>query len=174
MVGSRYKQLHNENWLLPDPESLAYSSIELDGVVFEKKPEEWIRQIFSPQLSDNVPLEVKNLFEVARGALVYGFLYFPLYTLAAEQLFRVAETAITLKCVLLNCPQKRTFEKKLNWLKERGVLSTIEEKSWQKVRKYRNASSHPDDQEMFPPGWAIDFLFYITENINKLFSIEQQ
>ena len=33
-----------------------------------------------------------------RGAMVYGYFLYPLYVLGAEQLFRVAEAAVTLKC----------------------------------------------------------------------------
>ena len=46
-----------------------------------------------PQLDDQVPRSIRQLFEVARGAMVYGAFYNPLYALGYEQLYRVSEAA---------------------------------------------------------------------------------
>lgn len=48
--------------------------------------------MLAPQLSDGVPVEVRRLFGVARGALLDGYL-----TLGTEQLHRVVQTAVKRK-----------------------------------------------------------------------------
>ena len=121
-------------------------------------------------LSKSVPENVRTLFEVARGSLAYGYFFYPLYTLACEQLFRVAETAISEKCKLLGESKKaRTFEKKLQLLFDRKVLSDEERLVWDAVRQFRNSTSHPQQQMILPPGAVASLLFRTAEKINKLF-----
>lgn len=101
---------------------------------------------------------------------MYGYLFYPLYTLAGEQLLRVADSAIMFKCQLLGAPrQVSDFYKRLKWLAKQKIISPKQEHQWQKVRRFRNSASHPQDQMILPPGYYIDFLVYITEEINMLF-----
>jgi hypothetical protein len=118
-----------------------------------------------------VPEDLQRLFEVARGAMIYGYVFYPLCTLAAEQLFRVAEASITHKCKLLGTPKsKKSFNKKLEWLLDNGVISSSEFRLWDSVRTLRNIASHPEHQLIFTPGDAIEILENISKQINFLFS----
>ena len=73
---SGFKCLNPNNWLQPD-----------FGPVLWPDPEGappgtgWLIDVLGPQLSASVPSEVLKLFEVARGAIVYGYLFYPLMTL---------------------------------------------------------------------------------------------
>ena len=170
MNESKIKQLDRENWLKPDPEVLAISSIMLDEIHLLKTSDIWVDDILHSQLSNKVPDEIRRLFEVARGTMVYGYFFYPIFGLVYEQLSRVFEAAITSKCISLGFPGKiKRFEDKLVWLKEKGAITDREERSWHKVRRFRNRGSHPHDYVFFHAQEVLDFLNYITPVINSLF-----
>ncbi len=129
--------------------------------------------ILKPNLNETVPTEVKALFEVARGSLVYGYFFYPLYTLGLEQLFRVAEAAVTRKCKTMEAPRaicKGGFLKKVKYLVEMKVIPNQKEEIWNAIRGLRNIASHPQDQSILAPGEAIGKLSRIADEINSLFS----
>jgi hypothetical protein len=167
-----YKQITKETWLKPDRISTSFLLVPPEtGVDDIKKGEMYLDMILQPCLNEDVPIEVRKLYEVARGALVYGYFFYPLYTLACEQLFRVGEAAITFRCNLINSRRvKRTFEKKIEFLFEQGILNDLEKQRWHTLRELRNIASHPEDQSIYPPGPIIGILIQTVEDINKLFS----
>ena len=76
------KKITLDNWLVPEEIPNFWVKISNDSNT--EKPYscgDWVAEILKPQLSENVPEEIVSLFEVARGALVYGNLFYPLYTL---------------------------------------------------------------------------------------------
>ena len=62
-------------------------------------PDKWLSEFLKSQLEENVPEEIMRLFEVARGAAIYGYFFYPQYALAIGQLFRVAESALILSAM---------------------------------------------------------------------------
>jgi hypothetical protein len=95
MAELRFKRLTVDNWQRPDPGLSIFVRLSLqDGSTRPISGDDWAREILAIELSERVPLEIRRLFAVARGALVYGYFFYPLYTLGAEQLFRVAEAAV--------------------------------------------------------------------------------
>lgn len=132
--------------------------------------DEYLNHIFRPKLLESVPTEVQALFEVARGAMAYGYFFYPLYTLAAQQLFRVAEAAVVHKCKALGAPKsKRTFKKRIDWLVDKGTIPESKLNRWKAIRELRNAASHADCQSISTPGNAIELLEQIAGQINSLF-----
>jgi hypothetical protein len=53
------------------------------------------------KLPKDVPEKIVVLFEVATGAMRYGYFFTAIYTWGLEQVFRMAEAAITAGCVPL-------------------------------------------------------------------------
>ena len=106
MIELGIKQLDRENWLKPDPEVLSISLLALDGILLTKTSDAWVNDILRPQLSENVPDQIRRLFEVARGTMVFGYFFYPIFGLVYEQLSRVFEAAITCKCKSLGIPDK--------------------------------------------------------------------
>jgi hypothetical protein len=41
-----------------------------------------------------VPEPIRELFDVARGAMIYGWFFYPLFRLGEDQLHRVVEAAV--------------------------------------------------------------------------------
>ena len=117
-----------------------------------------------------VPIQIHALYEVVRGAIIYGYLFYPLYTLGIEQLFRVAEAAVKEKCKEIGAPKSiRTFEKRIDYLVNENVIPQEVKPTWDAVRKLRNFASHPEGQNLHPPGMVVGLLERTVNSINSLF-----
>ena len=174
MAELRFKHLTPENCLQPDSTASIFVRYSLiDGSSRTITADEWAHEILAVELNDRVPLEVRRLFAVARGALTYGYFFYPLYTLGAEQLFRVAEAALRHKCreLGLSAGMKKhpDFFDWLKLLKEAGIIRPEDERRWDALRGLRNLASHPEDQSIFSPGIAIEQLRSIAADIDGLF-----
>jgi hypothetical protein len=157
-----FKEIDARNWLTPDPVVLRFAGME--------HATDYVETVLAPRLSGNVPEDIQKLFEVARSAVLYGYLFYPLYTLGMEQLFRVADAAIASRCEELGIPKdKKKFSDRIDWLAERGMFNRGEFSAWHTLRRLRNSASHPDDQSIVTPGSAIGFLGAVAEDINALF-----
>lgn len=160
-----FKEIDADNWLKPDPVVLHFTGME--------RPTDYVETVLAPRLSGNVPQSIQKLFEVARSAMLYGYLFYPLYTLGMEQLFRVGDAAVASRCEQLGIPKdKKKFSDRIDWLAEHGMFDRGEFSAWHALRRLRNAASHPDDQSIDTPGAAIGFLGGVAEDINALFDNE--
>jgi hypothetical protein len=165
------KTLTADNWLEVDSTSKLFVKIShRDGSVTPMSGEDWISSFLNPKLENAVPENVRVLFEVARGALAYGYFFYPLYSLAGDQLFRVAEAAISEKCRLLGGPDQRgSFNDKINFLGNINAISPPDRSDWHTIRQLRNSGSHPERQRILPPGAIAGILGLVADKINTLF-----
>ena len=172
-----FKQLTLDNWLEPDLRLSALSHYPLhslrDGSNRPATCDMWARAFLAVDLGEHVPLEVRRLFAVARGALLYGCFFYPHYTLGAEQLLRVAEAAVGHKCRQLGVPEakleKMRFQQRVAHLVADGVIPLAAQEQWEICRELRNMASHPADQASLPPGIAIGGLRTTAADIDRLF-----
>ena len=158
-----FKKITLDNWREPDEISSTLITISLN---------KWISVILETNLIEEVPIETKRLFEVTKAALVYGYFFYPFYTLGLEQLFRVAEAAVTQKCKAMDAPRaicKGWFQEKIKYLVEIKAIPNQKEQKWTAIRKLRNIGSHPQDQSIYSPGEAIGKLASVADEINYLF-----
>jgi hypothetical protein len=156
-----FKRLTPETWLEPDPTNGAFGGFP--------PAEDILGHIFEPRLSEKVPNEIRQLFEAARGAMCHGYVFYPLWTLAAEQLFRVVEGATSFRCRELGAPRKvRTFEDKIKFLNAQPDASPVEI-NWHAVRFLRNEASHPKQQTLVPAAMALPVVQGTARALNQLF-----
>jgi hypothetical protein len=160
-----FKRLSLENWLTPDT---AWSGV-LMSYSSPNQCEGFVYDLCEKHLDVSVPLPVRKLFETARGALVYGVVFYPLLTLGAEQLLRVFETAVSMKCELMNAPEIWKFSQKISWLVKHSAIPRIDEDRWDIVVRLRNEASHPKDQQIFNLAMTLTILDLAAELINPLF-----
>ncbi len=167
-----FKALTLENWRQPDPVSAAFAGVSpLDGQFGSLSGDDWAYHVLAIPLAESVPEELRRLFEVARGTMLYGWFFYPAFTLASEQVLRVADAAVARRCRELESPRSvRTLDKRLTWLGERGDLSAEDLYRWDAVRHLRNLTSHPEDQNVLPPGMVISQLRLLAEAIGSLFA----
>lgn len=171
MTSLGIKIITHENWMSPDPLMKNLVILENDKISIMSAGD-WAISILKPKLSETVPLEIHKLFEVARASMLYGYFFYPLFTLASEQLFRVAEAAISEKCKQITADKigKNTFKDKVGRLNKDKLFSDEEYTKWNSLRNLRNIASHPNEQKILPPGIALEFIFNISELINNLFT----
>lgn len=165
-----FKKLTSENWREIDDTSSPFVRTNADGSVEKLTADDWAATILRSQLSANVPGNVGELFEVARGALCYGCFFYPLYTLGCEQLYRVQEAALKDKCTQMGASKRlNTFGKMVDWMKEKGEFSEGRFRQWKATRQLRNSSSHATKQSIYDPTMAVWHTSVAVELINELF-----
>ncbi len=168
-----FKELTPENCLEPDEMVRAFVTMDASGATHPIEQGEWAKEVLAVTLTERVPVEVHRLFAVARGAMLFGYFFYPLFALASEQLLRASETALSLKCVTLGAPGKiASFNARIRWLQTGGHLSEQEAGVWHAVRELRNSASHPRDQMILMPGQALSLLARTAEEIERLFAAE--
>lgn len=155
-----FKRLTPDNWLQFDSTNVMLGPIE--------HPDAVVAYLAEVQLSRSVPIEVVRLFEIAKGAMCYGYVFYPLWTLAAEQLFRVAESAVAAKCVEFEAGRSvRTFAKRIDYLRERIPAAMAFD--WHSLRRMRNEASHRDAPMALSPRQAVPVVKALADAINRLF-----
>jgi hypothetical protein len=166
-----FKMLSPENWLEPEWFMGAFKTIK-DSTISDISQDDWFKRFFKAQLDRNVPLEIRKLFEVARGAATYGYFFYPLYTLAGQQLYRVVEAAVSVKCKSMGASRRtvRTFQDKLFFLRAENIIPQGEWIWWDSIRELRNHSSHPKVQTIVFPQDTLYDLSSIAKHINDLFA----
>jgi hypothetical protein len=132
--------------------------------------ERLVEDLQSPALSVATPEDVQRLLETARGAMCYGYFFYPLFTLAAQQLFRVVEAAVAAKCAAMAPGKKlKTFDQGISFLETQGVVTAADATRLHLLRRLRNEASHPRRQDVFTPGMALDAVSVTAQFVNKLF-----
>lgn len=154
-----FSRITADNWL--DPDRDGYMPLRVTQV-------EWIAAFLRPSLSSSVPLPVVQLFEIARGCMIYSWFFYPLATLAYEQCMRVGETALRHRRRMLN-EESQMFAKDLAALVRADVISSTAERRWQAIRRMRNNRSHAERLMLLDPGQAVGGLECTAELINDLF-----
>jgi len=141
-----------------------------------KNEEQWIKFFFLPKLDSKVPPEIAKLLEVARGAMIYGWNFYPLLTLGVEQCYRLLDTGTRVRCNQLGILTKKnggkgntSFKENTDALMKHGLISKADEIRWNAVRNLRNWSSHPERQSLFDPGQAQGILLTTVNFLNDLF-----
>lgn len=167
------KRLNIENWNEIDPiiASGAFVRVSLaDGSVEKVTSEDWIERSLRPQISPEVPEAIRDLFDIARGAILYGVCFYPLFTLGLEQILRVQEAAARARAVLLGVRVgKRPYEKILDELQTRELLSPEDHEAWTIRRRLWNLTTHADRASILLPAQAVDELTRVADSINRLF-----
>ena len=87
----RFKALTAENWLEPDPTGDAFGEIHLG--TGDRRPmsgDRWVEHFLRVELSADVPGDVRDMWSIARGVLLYGWFFYPLYALGDAELIFMA------------------------------------------------------------------------------------
>ena len=171
--GGPVKQLTVDNWLAVDPIIASGIFVRLglaDRTVAELTSDDWTARLLEVHVSPAVPNAVRDQVEIARGAMIYGSLFYPLFTLGLEQLFRVSEAAVRAKAVQLGLSNDGTYYEILANLRTGNVLTESDHDAWSHIRQFRNATTHARDAMILAPGAAIGMFAGIVGSINQLFA----
>lgn len=69
-----FKILDEKNWLQPDTTSQFWVRWTPDGMK-AVTGDDWLEDCIAIRLTPNVPIEIIGLFEVAKGAIAYGYFF---------------------------------------------------------------------------------------------------
>ena len=128
------KHLTTGNWLEPDPICLKFG--ELNVATREHRAptgEHWAERFLAIDLASTVPSEVREMWDAARGLLLYGWFYCAIYAIGEHELRRVADAAVLHRYQQAGGPpiKKRDHEgelrwpdlmRRVDWLIEAGVI----------------------------------------------------
>lgn len=164
------KKLSPANWLTPDATLRGFVRLSPEGKSHSISGEEWLNEILRPSINESVPIEMRKLFEVARGTLAYGYFFYPIYTIGIEQLYRVVESAVGYKCMEMDAPKNiDSFKKEIGWLIENNIIPKNEILHWESIRELRNIASHPKSQSINMPVDALRLVVSVAQDLNFLF-----
>lgn len=164
-----FKKLTTGNWKQGDM---------LDSV-FRMPEQMWVEATLKPQLTQKVPEEVRALFEVARALFTYSWFFYPMATSGAEQMHRVLEAGARERCRQLGLPleipnakgksRPTNFATNIHQLTNAGAIDASDAIRWEATRSLRNWASHPQTQQILPPGMTLASLITNAEMLNRLF-----
>ncbi len=167
--GLIFKRLTSKNWRTRDPTARHIVRVR-NGKISSLSGGEWAEIFLTPQLSSHVPIDLVELFEVARGALCYGYFFYPMYTLGSEQLYRVLDAALARRCAQLGAPKRlKQFAKRVTWMHKNRVIDDFRKAQWEGARGLRNLSSHAERQSIHDPMMAATDMDIAVELIGELF-----
>lgn len=165
-----YKEITPDNILERDPILDGFVKKSKTGQTISLDLDDYLSPILAISLKGNIPKEICALFEVARGAMAYGYFFYPIFSLAIEQLLRVTEAAISHKCQVLGAPPKiKSFAQKIDWLVKQKIIPENEKNLWHCIRELRNMASHPTRQMILTPAVCVGTLKNVASQINFLF-----
>ena len=178
----RFKIPTNTNWLERDDvwDAFVPPCDMLEAPTTRYTCSLWLARAREPTLLTDVPIDIRRLFEVARSAIVYGYLRYPLLTLGTEQLYRVAEAAARLRAKELGWLPSKDMDRyradlpnfilAIRYLKKQHQIKFGDRGWWDVVVSLRNHASHPTMQTIKVPGSALTALVGVAEKINGLYS----
>jgi Domain of unknown function (DUF4145) len=169
----RFKELTLANWSAPDPANKAFGRFSpVVGVgPRSMSGDDWARSFLAVELKEHVPEEIRELFAVARGAMLYGWFFYPMFALGEEQLYRVLEAAVRARYRQIGGKEREPrFSTALRMLIERDVIPEQDRESWDAARELRNAGSHREEHQALPPGDILRHLEMAVHDINRLFA----
>lgn len=171
-----FKQLTRDNWQQPDPTTELVAQFDLQaGAMRRMTPDDWAGHFLAVELEECVPPDVRDLFAVARGAMLYGAFFYPLYTVGSEQARRVADAAALHRYKQLGGATTKngkdpSFRQRITWLIDQGAIAKADEPRWDVHRELRNIGSHPNFQMLLMPGDVLHSLRAIAASVNELFA----
>jgi hypothetical protein len=166
------KILTHENWLAEDDTLKVFFHGAPDGIT-AFSGHDWARLILEQPVPDFLPEGVRGLLNSARGAMCYGAFFYPLYTVGVDLLGRALETAFSEHYRAATTKHtgrsaRLTFQKKIEFLEGRGVLTSVQVRRWHDWREFRNFTTHAEFQHIMPPGPMIEMLRAAMDDINEL------
>ncbi len=175
------KHLTPANWLEADPICLKFVGVNLaTGGRRSTTREDWAEQFLAVDLAPTVPARVREMWEAARGLLLYGWFYYAIYAIGEHELRRVADAAILHRYQQAGGPPNKKpgpegeprwpdMMTRVDWLITADIISTEKRARWDLVRELRNETTHASIWHLTPPHEALRVLELLATEIDALF-----
>jgi hypothetical protein len=152
-----FKHVTISNWLLAD----GAPATAVGGT-------DWIEYVNSLTFAPGVPRDVYEAFQSAAGAIGYAYFYYPIFTLASQQILRVADFAVDKVLEMHRMPKPRSFAERLELLKSARLISATAFHRWDGIRRLRNEATHPQWQEHWGESMSLRMIGIVAEAISTL------
>lgn len=161
-----------DRWLMPDLRMEQFLTLnKLTGSARDSTADDWLRLWKRGHLDLPVPAQIIELFEQARACICYGYFFYPLYALGIEQLMRVADAAVAVRCEQLDAPKSvHTLSQRINWLAKSNYTRGFDAQHWHRLRLFRNEATHHTRASVIPPAMAAPVLWNLAADIQALFA----
>jgi hypothetical protein len=167
------KRLTAENFLLPDPLTGEFTGQDGDGRAHRLSAVDWAHEILAIALDGVVPVAARHRFELARGILLYGFFWYPLWVQGTVEALRGAELALEAACEGEHGPKRlSTAESRIEWLEKKGLLDVEEARMWESLVRVRDALAEAGETPILTPGRSLEVLETVAHVVNGLFTTE--
>ena len=167
-----FKQIDLSNWSDPDPASAGQARGKDKNGWQYYAGEDYLEDIQQIILSPNVPHDIHEQMELAKGICTYGYYFYPLFTVGMERAILTADSATLQMCKEMGGPKgvPKTFKKRVEWLAEHGVIDEPARDQLHNLRSLRNISSHPEHVTFMTPVMAFGIMDRVADAINSLFA----
>lgn len=154
-LGTKLKKVNRDNYYEPDEICKLLRNVEIEtGQISTVTEVDFINAIKDVKLHYSIPLDIRNMFEVAKALFSYGFLYYQFCTLALEQALKSLEALISQKYTLAGGPETTKnghvpgLKFKIDFLYSKGIIRNILKEKVDVFRHLRNQSFHPTYQQV--------------------------
>lgn len=164
------KEITPENWLEPDTSG--------DFPVSDARL--WRDAFLGIRLDPRAPADIADMFEAARGSMIYGYFFRPLVALGVEHCYRLLEAGARARCLMAGLPvscadsQGRehplSFAHNLRALVGQGMIPEEAIKRWHQARELRYWAATPEHQSVLTSEHGITALERTAELLGALFS----
>ena len=175
------KHLTAENWLQADETGRAFGAINLlTGERRAASGDGWAEQFLAVDLNAAAPVEIRDMWEVARGLALYGWFYYPLYAIAEHQLRRVADAAVLHRYKQAGGAANKKpdpegelswpgFKRRVDWLIANEIIAPEKRQRWDTMRDLRNETTHASIRHLVMPIDVLRLLDLLAPEIDALF-----
>lgn len=153
-----FKELSLENILEFDPIFKISGMWSDDPEQFKQRVRKRVEETLSVKLSERVALPVRSMFEALKGAMVYGFYFRPIFSLASSQCHFIEDAALYHRCKQLGIDPPDDYTRRVNRLVEAGVIPKYELFLWRTKENLRNYAAHRTEHSMM---WPFNDLYKI-------------
>jgi len=163
------KAINHDNWLLADTGG--------KGPVADARA--WRQAVLSIRLDSAVQRDISQMFEAARGGMLYGYFFHPLVAMGVEQCYHVLESGARARCAQVGLPvdcldrqgkpHPLSFGHNLRALAKEGLIQNEDLKLWQQARELRNWVAAPANQAALTLDHGVTALSRAAELLGRLF-----
>ena len=135
-------------------------------------PHQFAEICFSFHLSDQVPAEVRAMYERGKATMSYGIYHYPLITVACDYLHRMMEAALFHYLKIqdpASLKKRNTFGQMLSICRRHGYIDEDMFPRWEATRWLRNTTSHKVKENMNLPNDGLSSLGVTKELMEALF-----
>jgi len=166
------ERLSVENHLRIDERMAVWSPYGLNLTGRIHPPHQFMEMCFSYHLSDQIPAEVRAMYERGKATMSYGIYHYPIITVACDYLYRMMEAAIHHYLKLYHSTplnKRMTFSKMLEICENQGYIGADMIPRWQATRQLRNMTSHKVEESIRWPNDGLSSLNTTKELLETLY-----